>query len=46
MITDISLETALHTLVVAHMVPMLVLIAASAFGLAVIETVEEVGEQL
>jgi len=40
MTTYISFETALHTLAVAYMVAMLVLIAASAFGLAVIETAE------
>lgn len=44
MTTDICFETALHTLTVAYMVPVLVLILTSAVGLAVIETIEEVGE--
>lgn len=44
MITYISFESALHMLTVVYMVPMLVLVAASAIGLAVIETVEEVSD--
>ncbi len=44
MTTYISFESALHMLTVAYMVPMLVLVVASAVGLAVIETIEEVGE--
>lgn len=44
MTTYISFESTLHMLTAIYMLPMLVLIAASAFGLAVIETIEEVGE--
>lgn len=44
MITDISFDSALHTLTVAHIVPLMLLVLVSNFGLAVIETLEEVGE--
>jgi hypothetical protein len=44
MTTYISFETALQMLTVAYTVPALLLIVASAIGLAVIETVEEVGQ--
>lgn len=44
MTTDISFASALHMLTVAHMLPLMLLVLFSAVGLAVIETVEEVGE--
>lgn len=44
MTTDISFESALHMLTVAHMVPLMLLVLFSNVGLAVIETLEEVGE--
>lgn len=44
MTTDISFESALHMLTVAHMFPLMLLVLVSVVGLAVIETVEEVGE--
>ena len=44
MTTYISFESVLHTVTVAHLVPLLLLVMFSAFGLAVIETLEEVGE--
>lgn len=44
MITYISFESALHMLTVAYMVPVLMLVVASLVGLAVIETIEEVGQ--
>lgn len=44
MTTYISFETALHMLTAAYMFPALVLVVASAVGLAVIETVEELNE--
>lgn len=37
-------EFTLHILTVSYMVPVIVLAVASAIGLAVIETVERVGE--
>ncbi len=40
MTTYISFETAIHMLTVAYVVPMFLLIAASAVGLAVVETLE------
>lgn len=44
MTTYMSFESALHILTVAYMVSVFVLILASTLGLAVIETLEEVGE--
>lgn len=44
MTTYISFESALNILTVAYMVSVFVLILASTVGLAVIETLEEVGE--
>ncbi len=37
----VTYESALHMLAVAHVVPLIVLVAASTIGLAVIEAVEE-----
>ena len=43
MTTYISFESTIHMLTAALMMPMLMLIVASLVGLAVIETIEEVG---
>ena len=40
----IPFESVLHMLTAAYMVPVVWLIVASVFGLAVIETIEEVGQ--
>ena len=44
MTTYISFESALHMLTVVYMIPVLWLVVASVLGLAVIETIEEVGQ--
>lgn len=44
MTTYIPFETALHMFTVAYMASIFALVVSSAVGLAVIETVEEVGE--
>ena len=41
---SISFESTVHMLTAAHMMSMLLLIVAALFGLAVIETIEEVGQ--
>jgi len=42
--TYIDFESALHLLAITYLAPGVLLIAASAIGLAVVETVERVGE--